>query len=566
MIPSSLSINGDKFEAINEIIIDWIDIKLREICRCIKVFMDYLLIRRHEYKTFSHPRIHLPIVIYIVEEIFNCAKISSIEKPKEVYPEDFSTKTRRLLKEGSSYDIEIGSEVIEYLWKYISFGVSNLTEGLNFEKELSNLKNNRKRNLLLRTKEDIKIFKQKIDNGNESSLKNMAIKTISSYRRLKSFIKKEIKGVTYHLKSFDDEPLYKSDGMGVILSDEDIAGLLEFGIKKKRIEQLNSIRESFNSKTESLKKKGDYVHPFYKSDCENLLKIQGETLHKMKKDLKNSKIGLFIEQRKKNKHTERTGKRELLDRIYETAKSSDDKWKRASIARIFIEDADYEIKKKIPIKSDHESSEKWISGKEDMGDKELKLTEEMIDEEYVNFSTSSEWKKFLNTAYLQLKDGIEEVVTDRNLINLVSQRIANKIQERIITYQTYVSMRECDHGLDDDIDNCILQSLIYLSISISDWLETPTIGKDELITALKILLPEGLQKLIDLNPPKQNTQQFTLKFNALANRNGVTPHFHDSEDIITSTLTNVKSLSVDDKNFIAFNNRVRYFANSLLPK
>ncbi|MDD4931693.1 MAG: hypothetical protein PHG66_06140 [Candidatus Colwellbacteria bacterium] len=561
--PSSSVIDESNFETTNEVIIDWIDTKLVEVCRCINIFMNYLLVHRKGYQTFSRPILHLPIAKYIVEEIFNCARVSN-EHTREVYPESFSTKARGLLRDGSMYEIEIGPEIIEYLWRYISFGVANLTEGLNFRDELEQFKNSRIRRYSIMSREDIKAFKKKIDSGDESSLRTMAIKTVTGYRRLKALLKMEIEATTHHLKGFETEPLYKTEGMGVILSDEDKAVLLEFGVSKKKIKRLKSIKSSLESKMESLKRKGDSMYPFYKADCKELLTLQEETLHRMIKDLKKSNIGKFLESRKKNKRTERTGESEILDRIYESSRASADKWKRASIARILIEDADYDVRKPVPPKPVYEETDKWIRGDEDMGNDELKVTEEMIDKEYIDFNTKKEWRDFLEEAHDQLKKKIDEV-DDDDLSNIVSQRIINKIKERIETYQVYVSMRECDNNFDDDIDNCIFQSLIYLSISISDWLEVQKLGYEEFKTALLILIPEGLQDQIEYNPSSQTDVKFTGPFIKQIKSYNLQIDSIRSLDIVISTIKKIKLMD-SDKKYLSFNNRVRYFANSLLPK
>lgn len=554
-----MSLPGSNFETTNEVIIDWVDVKLREVCRIVGVFMNYLLLHRNGYKTFSTPPLTLPIVRYVVEELFNCARVSDMSI-REVYPEDFSIKTRRLLREDSLYEIEIGSEIIEYLWKYISYGVSNLTEGLDFANELSRLKTNIKRSYSMTTLKEIQEMKRKIDSGDENALQNMAIKTLVAYRHLKKVIKKELDSVAYHLINFKTNPSYVAEGMGVILDDKDKATLIEFGAHKKRVNRLKSIDESLKEK-KSLVNSGKIGHDQYRVECKELLTRQDETLHRINKDLKRSDIGKFLGNKKKNiLPPERTGKRDLLDRIISTSITSADKWKRASLSRIFVEDADYDIKKRPPPKELHESSEKWIRGDEDMGSKDLKLTQDMIDEEYTAFNNRRVWKEFLQTAHDQLRKKINEVEDDEDLTRLVQQRITNKIKTRIKTYQLHVSMRECDHNFDDNIDNCILQSLIYLSVSVSDWLETSKIGIDEFQTVLEILLPEGLQEQIKSS--SQKDERFTVPFVTNMKKYNIEVD-QTKMGIIISTIKKIKSLKPDDENFIAFNNRVRYFANSL---
>ena len=557
------SVNERNFETRNEVIIDWIDTKIREVCRCIGIFMKYLLISRKGYKTFPRPVLNLPIVTYVIEDILNCARVSK-ENIREVYPEDFSIKVRRIIREEFGKEIQIGSDIIEYLWKYISFGVTNLTEGLNYEEELKRYKDIRKRRYINMNKKEIDELKRKIQESDESGIRNMVVKTVSSYRRLKAYIRQEIDSVDSHLENFDTIPFYKSENMGVVLTDEDRAVLIEFGVQQKRFKKLKSIKSSLDDKIKSLNENGPSSYPVYKSDCKELLIVQKEVLDHMNKDLKKSKIGQFLENRKKNKVYERKTERTLLDKMYDKSRARADKWKRASIARILIEDADYDVKVRPPMKQDYEFKEVWIRGDEDMGKDELKLTTEMIDKEYIDFNTKKGMREFLETARDQLNQQLNEIENDKEIESYVMKIMINKIQSKIQTYQTFVSMRTCDNNFDDDTDNCIFQSLIYLSITVSDWLEVSQLGKDELETTLRILVPESLQKFID-NSDSESDDKFKSLFVKGMQTYGLSVDT-ESLGLVVSTIKKIKALPIDDKRFISFQNRVRYFANSLLPK
>lgn len=564
--------NSNNFETSNEVIIGWITEKLQEVCRCIAIFMKYLMIPRNGYIKISHipniesgeirPVLNLPIVIYIIEELFNCVRVSK-EKTREVYPEDFAIKVRRLIRIEFQNDIDIGPEVVEYLWKYISFGVANLTEGISFKNDLEYFKKNRQKSQIRLTQEKIRKVKQRMDNGDKKTRRDFVIKTVDSYYKFRSILLKGIESGIQHLKEFQNQSQYVKSGMFVIFSDEDSEALIEFGVYPPRLIKLKSIFEVFESKIKAFNK-NRITYDVYKKDCKYLLTTQDGILHRMIKDMGNSIIGRNLRSRSKENNNFRTGERDLLDRIYAAEKESMDKWKRPSITRIFIEDADYEIRKHPPIKPDYETTEKWL-GDEDISQEYTKLTQEMRDKNYIDFQVEKDLNYITKAIYEQLNESYKEINNDEDLVKQVSHRITNKIKERIKTYQTFVSMRECDNYFDLDIDNCILQSLIYLSVSVSDWLETSTIGPDEIKTVLKILLPEGLQDQIDLRPSAQRDEKFSLEFIKKLKIYGIKV-VDKSIDMIIKTMNRVKALNIDDKNFIAFNNRVKYFANSLVPK
>lgn len=589
------------FEITNEVTLEWANNRLKEICRCITIFMKYLLIpHRPGYKVYSRPQLNLSIVKYVVEEIFNCGYASNLST-KKVYPEEFAVKTKRLLRHNFPYELLIDMDVIEYLWNYISCSVDKLTEGLSFSKELKEFRSTRKRLQTMISNEDIKNFKKKLDTSDENTLKKLAIKTVGNYRHLISVLKKEIEMAAYHIKNLKTNPDYIKETMGINFDENDIASLNEFGVKPKLTRRIQKIYTSLNDKKLDNKISRDQ----YMSDCIILLSTQEEVLQRMLNELRKSKIGVFLRARKKNKNIERIGDRDLLDKIYASARERENKWKR-TISKTFklpalphtdegvlegedevipegeleegIPEGDYEkdehetgdygdveVKKIIPKKAIE--TVKWIRGDEDMGDEDLKISEEIIEQEYINFNTRKEWRDFLKVASDQLLEQLKEIDTDESLINLVSQRIMGKIKTRIDTYQTFVSMRECDHKLDDDMSNCFLQSMVYLSITISDWLEINNLGVKEFKTALQILLPDNLKDFIDYNPISQDhSRKFTLAFDKCIQKYKLSMDNISSIDIILSTGNNLRKLDINDKRYIQFNNRLRYFANSLIKK
>ena len=554
----------------------WKDKKTKELCRCIALFFNYLLLYRGGYKAFSRPKLYLNIVKYVIEELFNC----KFEIRREVTPEDFIYTVKKYLRTDIPYDLEIGHEVTEYIWSYIRFGERSLSEGLDFNTELERIKSIRKRKLMGITKEQIQTIKQKIENGEENQIKKMAIQALTSYKRIKSLVEGEIDITNGYINVFDEEQEYVDDKMGVVLSEEDKNVLKEFDAPEDKLKRLSSIQKAFKDKIKKLKSNGVslnetralksnvFTYPQYKSECKELLLNQVSTLDSILLSIERSPIGSFLHSRQKIKE-DRNVKTALLSRMYKREETRADKWKRESILILFLRDADYDIRKKPVMKDEHEHNEKLIRGDEDMSDKDLKLTEEKINKEYIDFNTTRGIKEFLKVIYGQLKSKLSEVETDENLKKLVYEKIENKIRERMNSYQSFVSTKKCDKNFQKDnlfdieIDNCILQSIIYLSVSVSDWLETPTIGIDEMTVALKILLPENLHYCI-IDGDEEDDEKFSdVMFKKFREYK-----LQISDDKTISTvlhvLQTIRYLSPDDNNFLLFNNRIRFFSNSLV--
>jgi len=182
-----------------------------------------------------------------------------------------------------------------------------------------------------------------------------------------------------------------------------------------------------------------------------------------------------------------------------------------------------------------------------------------VDQEYVEFKSVGDLRLFMRETYEQLFTNLRDI-EERGEVARAQTRIINKIKQRINMYQTYVSMEDCkkfDYS-DSDIDNCILQSLIYLTVSVADWLEVESVGDKELLTVLSILLPESLHNKIEENPSGGELKKFVSE----VRKYGVSAR-HANIGILTHTIKNIKDLDPTDPEFEKFNNRIRYFSNTL---
>lgn len=161
-------------------------------------------------------------------------------------------------------------------------------------------------------------------------------------------------------------------------------------------------------------------------------------------------------------------------------------------------------------------------------------------------------KKKLESFVGMLKDIREEDILKKskeNALFLLKRRVEENVK--------YVSNIEGERVLyDDDFDNCFMNAVIYLLVTVSDWLET-IIGEDEIKVVISILLPEDKKIHIDKTISDDN-ETFNKFLSQQLEINGVeydSGYFY----LISETLKSINQ-NVEIREMI--NNRVRFFSDN----
>lgn len=141
----------------------------------------------------------------------------------------------------------------------------------------------------------------------------------------------------------------------------------------------------------------------------------------------------------------------------------------------------------------------------------------------------------------------------------------NDIQEKIELSQVNIlSKNNCvNHGFNVAIHNCILNSFVYVMISLSDWLELDTMTKSEIITSVNIIVPYNLHERLN----------FDLDFddgiiNKIIRDAFVSRQFDISTDnckLLSGVFDQIIKLldSVDDVMFMKLTSRILFFSNNV---
>lgn len=475
-----------RFETTNEVIIEWIETKLRDACRCIGLFTNYLLVPRDGFMKHSRPTIPLPVVKYVIEEVLGCGIVSK-KIGAVTFPEDFYLKCRKYLKESIKGDVIIGSEVIEYLWKYISLGVSSLTEDINVDKEVDTIKSRKQRELIKNKKEALKKFKEK-SGENDKEIEEYAIKKIRSYKNLKKKITDAISTSNSHISKYESDPTYRTYKVVMSLSPEEEELLLELKVKPKRVSRMKYYSDYENDRNKALN--------------DNTVELSDYTLE-MKE--------LLIHQIS------------TLDRILAEINSST----IASYMKSISEDA-------------------W-------------------EKEYVDLEKKSHIKKFMEELNRSLNSKYADIENDDTIKDVVQKRMSNKIKTKIGSFQSYISQRSISNNkFYREIDGCILQSMIYLIVTLTDWLEVDYVTSTEILYALRILLPSELSSYISSGGGTSD-EKFKAEFiKELEKYNlKIKSEDYNKLDTISGTMGKIDTLNPISESYEKFNNRVRYFANTL---
>lgn len=477
------------FETTNEVIVDWIETKLKDVCRCIGLFTNYILLPRNGFIKHSKPYLPLPVVKYVIEDILNCSIVSS-NTETVAFPEQFLKKVRSYLKENIVTDVVISSEVVEYIWKYISLGVANLTKDIDINKEIVSKKLRKKADLLDKRKKKIKEFKKATQGVSERELEHIVQHNISEFKKVRSKILSAIKDSQDYITKYQSDTNFRTYSATITLTADDEETLRDvLNIKSKYIKRLTKFYKDIENELNKLMDEGSIDPPTYNNKMIGLLENQIDTLQTIIKDIDRSKQVALIKDI-----------------------SGGDIW------------------------------EKDYSG--------------------INIGIT---RRFIEQIESTLKEGIREIEDDPDIKKETEKRIMNRIKTRISSFQSHISNRKCDNNtFDNEFDGCIVQSLVYLIVTLTDWLEINYVTSMEFIYALRILLPPDLSYYIKPSGSSvdekfkisivKSLQKYNLKIRS---------EDYDKLDIIPLTIKAIDEIDHTSKEYEKFNNRVRYFANKI---
>jgi hypothetical protein len=508
------------FETTNEAIIDWIEPKISDSCRCIGLFVNYILIHRDGFDKPIYPTLSLSIVKYVVEEIFNCSIISSLKLKNELIPLDFSTKCRKYLKQSIlNTNIVIPTEVIEYLWKYISIGVSSLTEDINIKEEIQSLKSKRKLEEITIKKDAFKNFKNNINNKTNEELSLVASNKFKSYKKLIDKINGSNTSAKIFINKFNSGYGFKLYTSIIKLFYDEEQQLLEMGIKVKMINRLKEFKSIEELKNGELKNR-EISEEDYSGYIYSVLVEYIKYINKLMKMINESKIS-------------------------------------KSINNILNDHTVYSMKDDKPVN-------RIVN----------KISPETWEKEYIKFEEKKHVKDFLSSIEKTLSDEIKNIDEndDGSIKNIVEKKVSKIINTRIMTFQNYISQKKCTtEDFDSEIDGCIIESITYLLVTLTDWLELNYITPVEINYMLRILLPSTLLQYISKDDDdnndgeNDNIQKFKMLITKRIQKYGLKfkSDGYNSIGVIYKTLKNIDKLDHDSNDYKKFNNRIRYFANSI---
>lgn len=139
----------------------------------------------------------------------------------------------------------------------------------------------------------------------------------------------------------------------------------------------------------------------------------------------------------------------------------------------------------------------------------------------------------------------------------------NAVKGRIQSYRNAISSIG-----DSDINTCFVKSMCYLSVTLSDWLETPSIGELELKNALHIIIPKDLHYEIESVDKKYDTVLEKTISDHLFDKYNIKLSSSGKEYLssVFGVLEYTEGMERNSELYYKFNNRVRYFSQQVIFK
>jgi hypothetical protein len=104
----------------------------------------------------------------------------------------------------------------------------------------------------------------------------------------------------------------------------------------------------------------------------------------------------------------------------------------------------------------------------------------------------------------------EEVITKIYLYYLACKTMYSIVDLKDIYKQVLSKRTTINFGLNSDAENTALQSMIFIITALVDSLDIKTVGKNEVITAFNIIVPNDLTDIYKLEPKNDETLRILL--------------------------------------------------------
>lgn len=183
-------------------------------------------------------------------------------------------------------------------------------------------------------------------------------------------------------------------------------------------------------------------------------------------------------------------------------------------------------------------------------------------ESYRTISTIQQRREFIKDIEKGFLDSISKIDTSK-IVEEVEDELISIFESRLATYNDYLLSREELNT--KSIEEIYLLSLTNIIMYLTDWLEIDLVGKDEILSSLKIIVPVELWSKIEKNEQKEPvfskyTKEFMKKISSLKLK--VSSKDAWCLNCIESTLENLKMMDVSSDEYKKLLTRLQFFSLS----
>ena len=182
-------------------------------------------------------------------------------------------------------------------------------------------------------------------------------------------------------------------------------------------------------------------------------------------------------------------------------------------------------------------------------------------ESYKTISTIQERRDFIKEIEKGILDSISKIDTLK-IVEEVEDELLDIFEKRLVLYSDYLLSREELNT--KSIDEVYLLSLSNIIMYLTDWLEIDLVGKDEILSSLKIIVPVELWGKIEKEQKEfvytKNVKEFMRKISSLDLK--ISSKDTSFLNCIESTLENLKKMDVSSDEYKKLLTRLQFFSLS----
>lgn len=536
--------------------------KIADVCSSVMTFFKYIIVPRTKYKHHVVPELNLPVVKYVLEEMYDCQKLTQFDITTSAVDAKLYADIEVCLKSKTKYEFTTNPHAIQYIACYITSSIAaiaghNLKERIRSEYNLSLVKEIKNRrhhfaSALARLQETYVLnpeeYKTRVA---ELRVKQQAIKaeiTTSTDTDVKKALKRDFRALGNCVNMRKE--------MSNIITQQIKSAQNKFDDETARMNRLDmriaQLKSNQSQSVENISQLDETVQ-----EHDSVVQVS-ETIKNLILDLQQARKNI----RDNLQQFVNVVNNENLDLVEkEIAEPNMDEYFQDVSLVADEEDQVYQqVKENVPLVNQFDSQLEYNQSRKDKIQRATNFRPVFADEIQRNLLISQQYQDKKDEITKKFQVIIDRLASETTISDRVMEEYNTEFAVRLQHFQDLVSHREIEGS--KKIHDLSLKAIAYISIGLCDWFDQAEVTETEVYASFDILVPGN--SICRMKSEKYGIKNsFTKKFTTEVQEQNMVVKIYNNTTLIEIE-EYINSLDTKSEEYIKFANRVRFFAHKLI--